>query len=796
MLKRILIATTALATMMPVAAYAQAAPQGDTADAGGSDEIIVTARRRNESLQDVPVAVAAISGEALANSGVADLTRVSSLVPSLVIGRAATGSSANIYLRGVGSTALSSAFDQSVSINMDGIAMSRGREIVNSQFDLQRIEVLKGPQALFFGKNSTGGVITVVTADPTDEFEGSVRLGYEAEGKEMFGEAMISGPLTDTVSARLAVRGSTMDGYFNNLAASSTNFGMYRTPPSRDVPRERTLAGRLTLKFDPGNDFDATLKLSASHFEDGGQLSSVDSGCAAGRTTPLPSSGIVDPNRGCTIDGNISMANIPQNVAAVMDYARDGNPYTDYDSYYGVLTMNYTTGPVTLTSVTAGYKFKQTDLNTFNGAGAGIFVTQLAEYKQFSQELRAISNFDGPLNFTLGAFYAKSDFTFNTAVITQALPFVAADNRYDQFHRLNGFDGESLSAFAELRYNLTEQLELSGGARWSRESKDTYVFQDYTHPLVRASLPMGVRYDDRYRENNVSPQAVISWKPTSDIMVYGAYKEGFKAGGFNTSIVIQAATRKADGEFGSEKAKGFEVGLRSDITPDLRFNLTAYDYDYNDLQNQIFDPVTLGQRVSNAGKLTTRGVEVETSWSPSGSGFEAHATVAYNDAQYHDYVATCYGGQKPAEGCSLRPAANGVPTSQDFEGRQPPRAPKWAGRIGASYGFDATSALRVTLGSDLSFSSSYFFIDSLRPEGVQKAVQKLDASIKVGNEADGWEVALIGRNLTNELVIVGGADVAQQGGAGGTGTVNGVRSDYTAVLERPRQVYLQFTKKF
>lgn len=801
-MRTVLLLSSALVALAPLTAHAEDvaanAPNQAAAASQDSDpnEIIVSARRRDERLQDVPVAVSAVSGEALANAAVSDLARVASLVPSLIIGRAATGSSANIYLRGVGSTSLSSAFDQSVSINMDGIAMSRGREIVTSQFDLQRIEVLKGPQALFFGKNSTGGVITVVTADPTDELEASVRLGYEFEAKEKFGEAMISGPLGQGLSARVAVRGSKMKGYFNNLAQANTTFGMLRQPTTRDLPREESLAGRITFKYDDGGAFNATLKGSFSHFEDGGQLSSVDSGCAAGRTSPLPTSGVIDPNRGCSIDGNISMANIPASVAALMDYARDGNPYTDYNSAYGVLTMNYEAGPVTLSSVTGGYKFTQDDLNTFNGATAGIFVTQHAKYQQFSQELRAISDLEGPLNFTLGAFYAKSKFDFTTAVITQALPFVSADNRYDQFHRLNGYDGESASAFAELRYAPVEQIEISGGARWTHEAKDTFVFQDYTHPLVRAQLPNGARFDDRYREDNVSPQGVISWKPNRDLMVYAAYKEGFKAGGYNTSMVIQAATKKADGEFRSEKAKGFEVGLRSTPMPGLLFNLTAYDYDYNDLQNQIFDPVSLGQRVSNAGTLTTRGVELETNYSPLGSGFEAHANIAYNDARYHDYIATCFGGQKPSEGCSLRPAANGVPTSQDFEDRRPPRAPEWSGRIGASYGVEVGSGLKVTFGSDMSFSSSYYFIDSLRPEGVQKAFQKLDASIRLANEDNGWELSLIGRNLTNELVVVGGADVAQQSGAGGTGTVNGVRSDYTAVLERPRQVYLQFTKKF
>src|SRR5690606_23695827 len=166
-------------------------------------EIIVSARRRDERLIDAPVAITAFGGESLDSYAITEFSDMSSLIPTMIAGKAASGSSASIFLRGVGSTALSAGFDQSVSFVVDGMPMSRGREISLSQYDVSRVEVLKGPQALFFGKNATGGLISVVTNNPTDEFEAGLKAGYGFEAQEKYGEGFISGPLTEGLRARL-----------------------------------------------------------------------------------------------------------------------------------------------------------------------------------------------------------------------------------------------------------------------------------------------------------------------------------------------------------------------------------------------------------------------------------------------------------------------------------------------------------------------------------------------------------------------------------------------------------------
>lgn len=759
-------------------------------------EIIVTARRREESLQDVPVAVTAIGGETLRNYAVADITAIAQLVPSMVVGRQVTGSSASIFLRGVGSSSLSAGFDQSVSINLDGIPMSRGRELVTSQFDIRQVEILKGPQALFFGKNSTGGVITVKSANPTDDFEARAMAGYEFRADEAYGEGMISGPLGGGFRGRVALRGSDMKGYFQNAAQANTATGFLREPLSSRRGEARNLGGRLTLDYDGGNWFDANLKLQATELKDNGPSEIYERKCAAGRTVPRPVLGIPDPSADCLINGVSTVADVPEVIAATMPYARDGDPYTDHISYLGAFTANANLDKVALTSVTGYQRFKQSDLNSMAGSTGGIYVSQFAEYRQFTQELRAITSFDGPLNATVGAIFADSSFEFNTSALVAGLPVDAATGRYDSFNRDNGFDGRTYSAFAELRWTITPKLELAGGARYTKEAKDSYSANVYSHPRLRGLFPLRA-FTDRYREGNISPQATLTWEPSEDLTLYAAYKEGFKAGGFNISWVIGPATRVEDGRFGSEKAIGGEIGLRSSLLDRaLKFNVTAYNYKYKDLQVQIFDAATLAQVASNAGALRTKGVEAEAALRVPGiAGLNLHGSLAYNDATFSGYVGPCFAGQTIVEGCSLISAPSGAFTSQDFEGRRAPKAPKWAGRLGASYETDVSGSLVLGLSADMSFSSSYNYTDALRDDAVQGSFTRYDAALRLMNSQRNLELALIGRNLTDELIITSANDFPGQSPSG-TGTNTGVRTDLNAVVDRPRQVYVQLTYRY
>ena len=770
------------------------------------EEIIVSARRRNERLLDAPVAITAVGGEMLGQYQATRVSDIATMVPSLIAGKAASGSSASIFLRGVGSTALSAGFDQSVSFVIDNLAMSRGREISLPQFDIKGVEVLKGPQALFFGKNTTGGLISVTSNGPTDEFEGGIKAGYGFKARERYAEAYLSGPLSDTVRARLAGRYAKSDGAFTNTAADSySNYipGQFRTRNSDRRGFAESYGLRGTIAADITDSFSLELKAGLTSVVDGGPTDTLERICGSGRTTPLsasPAPGLsfpTSPNTDCRIDGRADSSALPSQVATTnFRYARDGRLYADFKSQSAVLTGTITSDPFDVTSISGYYHFKQTDLNNVSGESYPASFSQLADFEQFSEELRFQSKFDGPFNILVGAFYAHGKFIFNTDAYIVPLPLDPINNTYVTFKRDNGFSTDSLSFFAEGTLNLGEKIELSGGARYSHEARNSYQRSLPGHIGFAAAFPGGLGLTDRYRENNLSPQVTLRFKPSNDVTLYAAYKQGFKAGGFNISQVLTPASTVAAGRYKSETASGGEAGLRAQIFDRaLTFSLTAYHYVYSDLQVQFFDPSTVSLTAGNAGKLRTQGIEADVNLRvPGVDGLSLRGAAALNRAEYRDFIGQCYPGQTVAAGCNLLPAS-GAFNGQDYSGRTPPKAPRFAGRAGFTYEAPVGGELTLRLNSDVSYTSKYNFTDALRPDAIQKAFAKVDASLALSGKEDRWTVSVIGRNLTNKLVVTAANDIPFAGGTG-TGTTSGVLADMSAFVDNPREIFVEVSFKF
>ncbi|PKB14796.1 outer membrane receptor protein involved in Fe transport [Novosphingobium kunmingense] len=806
MSSRLKIALFALSTSLftPVAAWAQSAePQpADETTASSETEIIVSARRRDERLVDAPVAITALSGAELQDKSMTRFADIATQVPTLIAGRAASGSSASIFLRGVGSTALSAGFDQSVSFVVDGMPMSRGREINLSQYDLQQVEVLKGPQALFFGKNTTGGLINVITAGPGNRFEAALRGGYGFEAREKYAEGYVSGPVSDTLGARLAFRASDSEGALTNTAAKTylDPLGMARHRNAERRGGGRTLSGRLTLDWHPSDTVNFVLKTGYTDQKDGGPTDILERICGGGRTTPATMNGVPpSPNADCKVDGRSDSSTIPTQVAAAnYRYAGDGHMYARLKSGFGILTGTINTEVMDVTSITSYYRFRQTDLNNVAGEAYPATFSQLADYEQYGEELRFQTKFDAPINALFGMFYSHGKFVFNTDAYIFPVPISPVTNTYTTFKRDDGFSSDSMSAFLQVTANLGEQFELSGGARYSFEARDSYQVSLPAHLGFAAFFPSGIRLDDRFRDNNLSPEVTLRYKPSRDLTFYAAYKQGFKSGGFNISQTLTPAATVAAGSYGSETAKGGEVGMRAILLDgDLSFNTTAYYYDYNDLQVQNFDPVTIGQVVANAGTLRTKGIEADFTWRVlSLPGFSLRGAAAYNHAQFYDYVGQCYGGQTVAQGCNLLLAA-GAYTSQDYGGRTPPKAPRFGGSLGFTYEMPISSSdIRLVLSGDMAHTSSYNYTDTLRPDSIQPAFTKFDASIRLKGPEDRWSVAVIGRNLTNKLIVTAANDIPFAGGTGTGTTGTGLLADMSAFVENPREVFVEVGFKF
>ncbi|MBA2933791.1 TonB-dependent receptor [Sphingomonas sp. CGMCC 1.13654] len=798
-------------TAMPAWAQTTPAPTSAKAALPPGDDIIVTARRHDERLIDTPVAITAVSGAKLNQYAVTSVSDLGTQVPSLIAGKASSGSSASIFLRGVGSTALSAGFDQSVSFVIDGLAMSRGREISLPQFDVQQVEVLKGPQALYFGKNTTGGLISITSNNPTDKFEAGIKGGYEFYARQRYVEGYVSGPISDTLKVRIAGRYSKSDGAFTNTAADTyTNYipGQERVRNSDRRGFGEDGAVRGTVVWEPSPNARFTLKAGYSSVQDGGGTDIIERLCPPGRTAPFPASGLpASPNADCKVNGRSDQSAIPTQVAdANYRYARDGHMYGDFKSEYAILTGNITSDPFDLTTISGFYHFRQTDLNNVSGEAYPAGFSELTDFKQYSEEVRLQSKFDGPFNLMFGMYYAHGDFTFNTDAYIAPVPLDPTTNTYVSFKRNDGFSSDSLSGFAQGTLKLGQQVELSGGARYSLESRDSYQQSLPANAAFAAAFPGDIRIDDRYRDHNLSPEATLRWKPSTDTTLYASYKQGFKAGGFNISQTLTPGVDDGTGRFGSEKARGEEVGLRTLLLDRrLSFNLTAYNYTYKDLQVQFFDPTTTGEVSGNAGKLVTRGVEAEFNYRvPGVRGLSFRGAGAYNQAKFHDYIGQCFSGQTIAEGCNLAPIAaptatdpNAVAyTQQNYGGRTAPKAPHFAGRLGATLEVPVSaSGMRAVLNSDVSYTSRYNYSDALEPFAVQKAYTKIDASLALVAPNNRWTLSVIGRNLTNKLVVTTSNDIPFAGGTG-TGTAAGVASDLDVYVENPREVFLELSVKF
>ena len=781
-----------------------AAQTDQTAASTLDGELIVTARRRDERLIDAPVAITALGGEALNNYAVTEFSDMASLVPTMIAGKAASGSSASIFLRGVGSTALSAGFDQSVSLVIDGMPMSRGREIGLSQYDIQRVEVLKGPQALFFGKNATGGLIAVTSNNPTDVFEAGFRAGYGFEAQEIYGEGYISGPLTDTLRARLAFRVSDSQGSLTNTAAETyfDPYGLARHRNSDHRGGGDTYSGRLTVEWQPVDSLTLQFKGGYTRQTDGGPADLLERVCGGGRTIPFAANGIPpSPNADCRVDGSADNSSYPIEIAQTdFRYARDGRMYSDLRSGYGILTATLNTDVFDGTSITSYYRFRQTDLNNVSGEAYPAGFTQLADYRQTAEELRFQSKWDSPVNVLFGLFASNNRFVYNQDAYLFPVPLDPISTTYTTFKKNSGFSGSSMSAFADVTANLSEQLELSAGARYSFESRNSYLYSLPAYAGFAAFFPNNLDVRDRYRESDLSPQVTLRYKPSRDLTFYAAYKEGFKSGGFNISQTsapgLTDAGALAAGRYGAERARGGEVGARAILMGGaLSLNATAYRYDYLDLQVQSFDPVTIGMVVANAGTLRVQGIEGDFNW--RSGGFTLRGAAAYNHAEYRDYVGQCYGGQTVADGCNLLPGPNSAFTSQDYNGRTPPKAPRFAARLGASYDLPlSNSGWTLQISGDMSYSGRYNYTDTLRPDAIQPAFTKYDAAIRVNGPDNRWTFGLIGRNLTNELVVIAANDIPFAGGSGTGTTGPGVLADMSAFVDNPREIFLEVGFKF
>ncbi|MEE4316243.1 MAG: TonB-dependent receptor [Erythrobacter sp.] len=784
---------------LPSAAHAQdseaAAAQGDEF---GERVIIVQARRQNETLQEVPVTVTSIGGQTLQRYNVDQVADITSRVPTLNVQVGGSGSGGQLSLRGVGSSNISAAFDSAVAFEYDGVVVSTMRLVQAGFFDVEQIDVLRGPQSLFFGKSATAGVLSLRSANPTPDWEVGMRASYEFEEKGYLVNGYISGPITDTLGIRVAAQFNDIDEF------------QLMQPNTPAVNQERGLTdfiGRVTLDWNPLDRFRANLKLQYAKNENDGAIGTAEIGCGA--------NGVADPI--VLLGGAISIpagydcnafdqryyltdaagplaGPVPGNSPAD---GRNGVPFGETEVWFGRLQFDLDlSDTLTLTSVTGLLNMDAIDYDIYSyggflpgpngtrlpgGAGASDPINKL---EQYSQELRLASDFDGAFNFMLGAFYEDRTFIFDTSQQGVNISFLGPDPvtgfTYD-WDKTHTTKTEALSFFGSAMIQLTDKLELSGGIRWTDETKIQTIAVPYVHTFLQGPgfvAPGFFSGPIRFQDDNFSPEVTLRYQANDDLNFFASYKTGFKSGGIDNSALPSNSLSQAaqTGDFSSlifqsEEAEGGEIGFKSQWAGrSFTLNATAYYYVFTDLQVQNFNAVTVQFATSNAGELTTKGVDLEARWITPLDGLNLSANLSYLDAEYTDTF--------------IQPL--GISTV-DLKGRRGSQAPEWAGNIAADWTIPLSDNLEIFLSGNVAYNDGYITDEATLNDYVQPSFWTIDSNVSIGHPDGKWKLSLIATNLTDEIFVItsGGRPFLPVGG-----------DDLVLTQNRGRQVFAEISFRF
>lgn len=778
-------------------------------------DIVVTARKRTESLQSVPVTVTAVTGATLAMRGIVTLEGFARTVPQLFLANSSGGFQGGaIGLRGISAGDGNVFGDQAVAFNIDGVLIARSSPRRLSQFDIQQIDVLKGPQALFYGKNSPGGIIAIRSADPTDTLSAAGKLAYEFNAREVRGEAFVSGPLTETLGARVAILATRMRGWVTNTATPGTIY----SPDNARLPRSHEFNGRATLKYEKGP-FTARAKFTYGLQRDDGQFNNVQRiFCPLGQAQLggpddcRPDDRAVHAQLGTRV-GTGGVSTVTGAAIAGIPFYGDGSTFSRTRQYLGGFEASYDLSDnLALTSTTGYYDvgIRLRDIANaadssvpFNpvagpGAASGMLVTYAAlDIREVTEEVRLTSSFDGPVNFMVGFFYQNQKVSYSNANTVNTLNPIQINPpvRITQ-------DGDAYSPFGNISFKPTQTIEISGGLRYSYEKKHARFFRllPGTLPasLGGSSYVAGQEVPTTRPErsfHNVSPEVTFTWRPNRNVTAYAGWKRGFLSGGFNAAGPNTNFALIPDASYDQQIVQGFEGGLKlSGLGGALRLDLAAYTYRITGLQVAAVLPgPPIRQIVSNAASARSKGAEANLNWQTPVEGVSLRGSVAFNDAHYIRYAnAACYAAQTVTLGCNG--ASNGaVFTAQNLSGQQLVRAPRWAGAVGATYDLNLSDRGRLILSADANFTSGYYTEALGNPASIQRRYGLLDGSA-TWQMAQGISVAFIGRNLTNKYYFQRSSSAPFTGT--GSGLATSTKADQIAYVSRGRELVLQVGYRF
>ena len=749
---KLLIGASVL-TIASVPAFAQ--DTQSTADDGGLQDIIVTAQKKAESLQSVPISVTAVSAEQFERMQVPTLQGLNGSITNAQINNFSnTPNSAVVTIRGIGVIEPDPYAGNTVSIVVDGIPQFFSMGALVDMYDVERVEVLKGPQGTLFGANTTGGVVNIVNVQPGNELGGKAELTVGNWNRINVAGA-IDLPISEVLTSRWVYSHFERKGFLTNVV------------DGRDLGHKNTDIYRGTIRFAPTDNFEATLSAEYDNSRNGSPELTISAAPAeSGPSRQDPSQIINYAAESLYVDRNVypNMYQLPcpsrfDRCTAPKKYygALEGVPnQSDLDTYRVNLTMNLKETAIgDITSITGYKKFKVFEYTDQDSSPAfGDDTRRKTTGWQFSEELRTSVDFTDRWNAIIGGFYLKThydhvqDFRINFAGVGAGF---FQQNLQDQ-------DQWSGSLFAQTYYNLTDQLKLQAGIRYSHEKTEmkasTFSFiaadpAEYTFDCATTcSIALGgPDVSGKKSWSKVGWKVGLDYKPMDNVLLYGSWTRGFKSGGFAGRLGIPQDL----GPYNPETVDTYEIGLKSDLFDrHLRFNLTGFYTDYKNMQlSQIYflidqanDTFIQGNTILNAAKSKIKGFEAEVTAIPV-RGLTLTGAVGYLDAKFKDfpYIDPFSIGEAYPTGISY-----------NYKGNRLQNAPKWTAVLGANYEF-ALGDNKVALSATYKYTSSKILtaIDNARRSYVQPT-NLVDANIEyfVG---ENLSLSFWGRNLFDKRYI-------------------------------------------
>ncbi len=749
------------------------------AQGGILEEVVVTAQKREQSIQDVPISIIAISGENLRANGISDLEGMSASVPNFNFTENVSGGD-NMYMRGIGS-GFNFGFEQTVGQVIDGFFYGRSRFGRGAFLDIERVEILKGPQGALIGKNTSAGVVNITTAKPTDEFEAWGAGTWEFEGAEGFNfEGAVSGPVTDGLKARLALRYDERDGFVNNVFNGDDEQAL----------DDYTL--RATVVWDISESLDATFMYQRGDYDRNGRTSQLGQCGAALRNFdpdgpgPAPAGALFGA---ITSTGEDCEANFSHNVVNFRNGVPGRRKYdTEFDTFG--MTLNWQVfGDHTLTSLT-GYS----EYDTLDDFDADFTFAELAsvlateDYQQWSQEIRLTSPTGNQFEYIIGAFFLFTDHEVDLRRDIAALPppLTPSSNLINTIQ-----EGETYAVFGQLTWHVNDYWDFTVSGRFTHEQKDAVQIQTptalYTNTPIALFPPVGPtaglhNISGKRTENNFSPTANLQWRPNENTMLYASVARGFKGGGFDMQNDGSQATAASTFEFEDEDVTSYEVGAKLVLLDgSAQFNINWFRSEFDNLQVTSIDATTITFNVGNAASAISTGVEADAKWAVS-DNLTFNAAIAYLDAEFDSYPnAPCNAELILSGNCT------GAGMTTDLSGRELAYAPEIAASISGQHQWQLTNALELTTFVQVAYSDDYALVLDLDPNAFQTSYAKVDATFTLSNPDHSWEISLIGRNLTDRTTRAYSDDA--QGGPFMIGS-------HLTLMDPPRSIALQGRFRF